>query len=969
MPGFRNILSFALYLSFACFAGLAVPLRASLQLDTVKVWQYEEVDHGEDALWEEDGETNPCARDALWKPGGGDWMRLPMPYIHFRARQATLAEDGTLRDVSAWLDGRGYDFAQCNNALYAKVQALDGKGWVSSEDPDVLRKLGFPVGNVYSVSYRHVTYSESINLTVTYCDFNGSPSPPTGVGNWLQPDEQSGLTQGTSVVGSAGESIIFGAQIDGTGPATSVEWWFKGEIIDGAKGRETGRSPVGEIQIGTDTEGNPIRIFGLSVYIQPPNYGAYTLVVKTAHGSVQQKFTVTGSSPLEAFAPFVSVQIADSFVRYGSISATFGSLDLSTPVTDLQLFRDGKGPFDLKKGSEDDFGGILPGTYVIVGKNAYGSASTRPFTVPNYAAGIVFEDDNGNGQRDSNERGIPGFALFIDLDGDGEIDYLEEPFTVTAGDGSFAFASLVERSLWNNRLLPPPGGQVRLLPGAPQVVSRVTTGTGAGMTVDLPDTGILFGVIAPGYFPPKNPTCDEEMVAAEESRHEFNLIGYLNNFSAAREQTPQYTLSPASPDAELVWRAFGAYHSGAVAVPADAEQPMLLGAYAGEQDEIWTTIWLARRIAWNDDPTVGSGTLMAQLDPYHLGTANLPANERPLWARAHITDLELERPSDNWASADTRFEVRYKFDAELEVNFPDPDTLSPLVAVAHLELVYTWLTRPGVFIGWSTDDASLGSSIRNRALPDLGMFPEVAIVSRDHQPLRWSHARTGDTSATEQILNAGFADAYHRMTIQWAGPGPTQVIGIPYLTPDVVVEGRYVDEDFVFSICGDPDRVFTWRVLDADDVSQRLQGTGEDFQWFAYFLAQSQPPSFGSWVASLGLTGRDALPNATPFPDGIPNLVRYAMNLRDHPGTSELPHTRIEKINGVSHLVLEYRFSKNAGDVQLTPEYSSSGLSGWTAAEGYKTQMSDDDADTARYRVAVPVSNPETFIRLKTTTP
>ncbi|MEK8049722.1 CARDB domain-containing protein [Ideonella sp. DXS22W] len=55
--------------------------------------------------------------------------------------------------------------------------------------------------------------------------------------------------------------------------------------------------------------------------------------------------------------------------------------------------------------------------------------------------GVQFNDLNGNGQREAGEDGLAGWTVFIDADGDALLDEGER-FTVTAADGSYAFANL-----------------------------------------------------------------------------------------------------------------------------------------------------------------------------------------------------------------------------------------------------------------------------------------------------------------------------------------------------------------------------------------------------------------------------------------------------------------------------------------------------------------------------------------------
>lgn len=56
-------------------------------------------------------------------------------------------------------------------------------------------------------------------------------------------------------------------------------------------------------------------------------------------------------------------------------------------------------------------------------------------------AGVQFDDFNGNGMQDDGELGLAGWTIFIDGDGDGQLD-AGERHTVTAADGSYRFDRL-----------------------------------------------------------------------------------------------------------------------------------------------------------------------------------------------------------------------------------------------------------------------------------------------------------------------------------------------------------------------------------------------------------------------------------------------------------------------------------------------------------------------------------------------
>ncbi|MBC8011196.1 MAG: hypothetical protein H7067_14005, partial [Burkholderiales bacterium] len=111
-----------------------------------------------------------------------------------------------------------------------------------------------------------------------------------------------------------------------------------------------------------------------------------------------------------------------------------------------------------------------------------------------------------------------------------------------------------------------------------------------------------------------------------------------------------------------------------------------------------------------------------------------------------------------------------------------------------------------------------------------------------------------------------------------------------------------------------------------------------------------------------------AAPDARPFADGLPNLVRYALNLGPAPSASQLPAARHEN-GGNSELVMEFRIRKQLAGVALVPEYSAD-LALWLPVpEEQITRLADDDADTARHAARMPLTGGRVFLRLRATQP
>ena len=102
------------------------------------------------------------------------------------------------------------------------------------------------------------------------------------------------------------------------------------------------------------------------------------------------------------------------------------------------------------------------------------------------------------------------------------------------------------------------------------------------------------------------------------------------------------------------------------------------------------------------------------------------------------------------------------------------------------------------------------------------------------------------------------------------------------------------------------------------------------------------PPSMEEAAASAGLQGNDVLPSATPFGDGVENLLKYAFNMnlagpdtsRMVPGTgsSGLPSVMLAETPGGPVLRVEFVRRRGAGLI-YTPKFST-GLSGFQPMTG-----------------------------------
>ncbi|MBA3483327.1 MAG: S8 family serine peptidase, partial [Pirellulales bacterium] len=109
---------------------------------------------------------------------------------------------------------------------------------------------------------------------------------------------------------------------------------------------------------------------------------------------------------------------------------------------------------------------------------------TGSANAPGILLGSVFEDVNGNGVRNTNERGAAGFTVYLDANNSSTLD-VGETSTVTSEFGSFVFTEV-----------PPGPHTVRIVAASPVV--QTSPGGGAGRVVNLPGGGTIsnltFGV-------------------------------------------------------------------------------------------------------------------------------------------------------------------------------------------------------------------------------------------------------------------------------------------------------------------------------------------------------------------------------------------------------------------------------------------------------------------------------------------
>ncbi len=78
--------------------------------------------------------------------------------------------------------------------------------------------------------------------------------------------------------------------------------------------------------------------------------------------------------------------------------------------------------------------------------------------------GTVWDDIDGNGQRDAGEPGLAGWTVYLDIDQDGLLD-TSEPAVITSADGTYTFSGLTAGT-YDVREVLPPGWQMTYPRGA-----------------------------------------------------------------------------------------------------------------------------------------------------------------------------------------------------------------------------------------------------------------------------------------------------------------------------------------------------------------------------------------------------------------------------------------------------------------------------------------------------------------------
>jgi len=164
------------------------------------------------------------------------------------------------------------------------------------------------------------------------------------------------------------------------------------------------------------------------------------------------------------------------------------------------------------------------------------------------------------------------------------------------------------------------------------------------------------------------------------------------------------------------------------------------------------------------------------------------------------------------------------------------------------------------------------------------------------------------------------------------------------------------------TVAEDGDHTLRW-TYDKDGSNDR----GDDSAWVDGFeWVPAAPQLFDIAMVATGLIGAEALPEATPFNDGVPNLLKYAFNMNLAAadassmalgGTSGLPTAGLaEDDNGDP--VLRVEFVRRKGSGLVYSAVRSSDLAVFTPMVG-KVTVVDIDSEWERVTVEEPC-DPET---------
>jgi alpha-tubulin suppressor-like RCC1 family protein len=254
-------------------------------------------------------------------------------------------------------------------------------------------------------------------------------------------------------------------------------------------------------------------------------------------------------------------------------------------------------------------------------------------------------------------------------------------------------------------------------------------------------------------------------------------------------------------------------------------------------------------------------------------------------------------------------------------------------------------TLPGSFGGSLTlmSNDSAGNGVF--AIGVTGIVDRLVVTTQEPGPVSETEAiLRGSVEtfgvSTQAWFEYGTSDNYGRSTaIQELGAGTTPLSAtLTGLEPGTTYHYRLVARNDLITVYGTP-----------------------------MTLATRATPllAFEAVVATTGLNGDDAMPEAVPFNDGVPNLIKYAFNMdlsgpdasRMEPGgSSGLPASDVAEIEGQTVWRLEYLVRKNSGLLYVPQKSSSLDPDSFVPVEGVVSEV-DIDADWKRVTITETVNS------------
>lgn len=255
----------------------------------------------------------------------------------------------------------------------------------------------------------------------------------------------------------------------------------------------------------------------------------------------------------------------------------------------------------------------------------------------------------------------------------------------------------------------------------------------------------------------------------------------------------------------------------------------------------------------------------------------------------------------------------------------------------------------GVFAFWSdvVYDRSLAS------VPGAGSGPAPVVFGPTYP-----NGQNGDTSTPGLIDEVGAFDGSVALggaeVLQWIVPFTADAAGVVSFNANQP-DGGIAVEPLLF------------------DVNTAIPFDEVQFGTAVLTIGAGLPDTrLMAWAQAAGLSGPNALPNAIPWGDGVPNLVKYAFNMNGGgpdthclvpgTGTSGLPFVWFDDSGPVTVFRFEYIRRKNSGLVYTPKQSTTLGSRSWVPMTGTPT-VTDMNPEWERVSIEHPFAPAVTSAR------